>query len=91
MPEPRTPPAAPQPGPPDPADADYLGRACGYPTLDDLAEAVYERLGADDEVASLAEVKRRIVAYGPDQVWATLVSPMLAKMETALGFGEDRT
>jgi hypothetical protein len=77
----------PRRGPPEPTDGDYLDLAFGFGTLDDLAQAVFERLGADDDVASVAEVKRRMAAYGPDALWERVIGPMLGRLEAALGFG----
>jgi hypothetical protein len=61
----------------------YLRHQTGYGTLDHLAEVLWERTGAPD-TPSVADIKQRIIDYGADALWDTLVGPMLDRMEEAL-------
>lgn len=70
------------PGDPAPSDDDYLERAFGYGTLDHLAEVLADRL---DDGTDVAEIRRRMDAYGPEALWEGLVGPLLARLEDALG------
>src|SRR6266704_4732841 len=71
-------PPAVHPGDRMPTDDDYLERAFGYGTLDELAGVLADRI--DDVgvagVAGVAEIKRRMAAYGPDALWEGLVGPL---------------
>jgi len=73
------------------SDGDYLHRTFGFGTLDDLAQVLFERsFDADDSIADVTEIKRRMVAYGPQVLWETVVGPMLDHLEGALALDQKR-
>jgi hypothetical protein len=83
------PPAA-HPGDPVPSDDDYLERAFGYGTLDELAEVLADRID-EPGAADVAEIKRRMAKFGPDALWEGLVGRLLDRLEDALGLrGEEQ-
>ena len=62
---------------PDYSDPHYFAKSAGYSTLDDLV-AVLEERGSK----KATDIRKAIDVYGPDELWNSIVGPMLDRIET---------